>query len=386
MNVFRTINSVLKCILIINITLVLLIGSTSCFKSKPEVSIDEVEDGIFELVNEIRASEELPTLTRSSNLDSLAGEYVDSQFSVEWAQSNDISYLLDNSWEVTNSASTPRLTADTAEAQVDYCMEQPDMKDAIYSVEARATGIGIAVIGDTVYYTQVFDVVNLAGGDGQPIRLSENSEATDPTWEELKTFLEQDDTDEIDYKTGVFICGDFAETLHNNAEEAGIRAAFVAVGFNEDPGHALNAFYIDDKDQTVYIDVIGGDKVAYIEVGKSYGVIALDIATDFSYSYLESYAQSVEEYEQDHEDYEEELAAYNAEVADYEDGLSLPPEYNSWKEWRQSLEAWATELNNWLDELIDEAEILGISGSYWDPTGSLVGVDDPTVVRFYVHW
>lgn len=384
MPIVRTIKIVLKRILPISLTFVLLVGSISCAESQPTVSIDEVEDGIFELVNEIRAAGELPILDRSLHLDSLASEYVDNQLSDEWRQSSDILYLLSNSWEVTYSGNTPRLDSDTAEAQVAYCLEQPDMQDAMYRLEARATGIGIAIMGDTVYYAQVFDVVNSVGGDGQPIRLSENPDAANPSWEQLKIFLKQDDTDDIAYEPGLFICGDFAETLHNHAEEAGIRAAYVIVGFGNGPGHALNAFSIED--QTVFVDVISGDKVAYVEVGRSYGVIALDVVTDFSYSYFETYAQRVEEYLQDHEAYEEELEAYNKEVDDYNNEQPHPPQYDSRQEWYQSLLAREADLNDRCEELEAEAGILGITGQYWDPTGSLAGVVDPTVVSVYVHW
>jgi hypothetical protein len=90
--------------------------------------------------------------------------------------------------------------------------------------------------------------------------LYNNASAHDPTWVELKAFLLSDKTDEILYVDGEFVCGDFAETLHNNAEASGIRGAFVIIwwvgsdasGF----GHAINAFNTSDMGMK-YIDDIG---------------------------------------------------------------------------------------------------------------------------------
>jgi len=42
---------------------------------------------------------------------------------------------------------------------------------------------------------------------------------------------------------GSFVCADFAETLHNNAEKVGIRVAYVTVNGI----HALNAFDTTDR-------------------------------------------------------------------------------------------------------------------------------------------
>jgi len=79
--------------------------------------------------------------------------------------------------------------------------------------------------------------------------------ASNPTWAELLDFLLKDKTDRNTYVPGVYMCGDFATNVHNNAERSGIRAAYVAV---ELPGayHALNAFKTTDKG-LVFIDCTG---------------------------------------------------------------------------------------------------------------------------------
>jgi hypothetical protein len=115
------------------------------------------------------------------------------------------------------------------------------------------------------------------GGDGHRIELLDNAEAKDPTWLELEAFLKNDTTDERLY-TSVFQCGDYAEIVHNNAEEAGIRAGLAVVYIGQwDEMHGINAFDTVDVG-LVYIDCTGwewpspcsADKIVDIEVGKAY--------------------------------------------------------------------------------------------------------------------
>ena len=89
------------------------------------------------------------------------------------------------------------------------------------------------------------------------VDLVNRSTATNPTWSELMAFLRADPTDDEYYEENQFICGDFAEMLHNNAEAAKIKSAFVAVFFKDkEIGHALNAFKTRDKG-LVYVDCTG---------------------------------------------------------------------------------------------------------------------------------
>lgn len=87
--------------------------------------------------------------------------------------------------------------------------------------------------------------------------LVNNSEATHISYIDLRHFLFEDDTDKIPYIVDEFMCGEFAETLHNNAEESGIKAAFVGIQFEDGSvGHAFNAFITTDRG-LIYIDVTG---------------------------------------------------------------------------------------------------------------------------------
>ena len=123
----------------------------------------------------------------------------------------------------------------------------------------------------------------MVGACNQYIVLRNNPSAKNPTWADLKAFLNADQTDRQAYIAGKFTCGDFAEILHNNAEAAGIRTAIVAVELkpaSQAEGviyHSLDAFettdhglmYIDDtsSSQGYYADkevnvVVGDDYIA----------------------------------------------------------------------------------------------------------------------------
>ena len=133
-----------------------------------------------------------------------------------------------------------------------------------------------------------------AEGSGR-MHLVNNPNAKDPTWQQLKTFILEDDTDRLYYVDPSFVSSDFAGQVHDNAESAGIKAAFVLIEYNSSSiGHALNAFNTTDMG-LVYIDCTGGglweqevvdllpngyDRIAYLEIDKEYGVRSLTVATD----------------------------------------------------------------------------------------------------------
>jgi hypothetical protein len=221
------------------------------------------------------------------------------------------------------------------------------------------------------------------GGDGEPIILIDNPEADNPTYEELLLFIGIDDTDQKDYIPLSYVCGDFAETLHNNAEEFGYKTAYVTVTFEEDVEmHALNAFETVDKG-LVYVDCTGRniftphyfgepvidscDKIAYIEVGEVYGCISADKATSPDYSFYETYSAKWDAYN-------ERLESYNEEVESYNEALggrtSLEePEYSEFLRWSEELEQEKAELDALKEELGD---------CHWEPLG--------TVSSFEIIW
>ena len=90
------------------------------------------------------------------------------------------------------------------------------------------------------------------GADGERLLLINYNNAVNPSYDQLLVFLKADKTDEHPY-TSTYTCGDFAETLHNHAEAAGIRCALVG---SNSCNHAFNEFETTDKG-IVYIDCTG---------------------------------------------------------------------------------------------------------------------------------
>jgi hypothetical protein len=255
---------------------------------------------------------------------------------------------------------------------------------------------------------------------GSQVCLVNYKNATEPTWNELMFFLEKDDTDEQPYIEGSFVCADFAEMLHNNAEASGIKAAFVGVDFVVGEGHALNAFNTTDRGQ-VYVDCTGKgfhppvspshpfkendsyseyhhfdyscDKIAYVVIGKEYGSISIDKATSPEYWYykdynqkwdeydsaLEAYNSDVEEYNKAVEAYKRDIEAYEGAVggrtyiSDSEEYEKLNKMYKALKARENGLDILVNELDALRDRLDERQEELGYYR--WEPLGVVTNVD-----------
>lgn len=156
----------------------------------------------------------------------------------------------------------------------------------IERVELTFTEVTEDVMGEIGKSTTPFVFVDggiIVGADGHYITLRNNPNAINPTWSKLKSFLGSDNTDQQTYSYTSFVCADFAEMLHNNAEAVGIRTAYVTIQLGPSDyyptsgGHALNAFETTDKG-LVYIDCTASidnhegsdDKVVDVKVGKPY--------------------------------------------------------------------------------------------------------------------
>ena len=168
-------------------------------------------------------------------------------------------------------------------------------------VQTTVTGINPQT---GVYKNYYLGLADLSGNGcyddtGNLIVLINNKNAVNPTYDQLVSFLQQDKTDQFPYNyvlpaSVMFygtleshvdlkniqniidgtvkpknpdICADFAERLHNDAEMAGIRCAYVSLemtcytdpanlGIPSNSGHACNAFQTTDRG-LVYIDDTG---------------------------------------------------------------------------------------------------------------------------------
>ncbi len=180
-----------------------------------------------------------------------------------------------------------------------------------YSIAGFALGLAgvvffvVVVVPAMSYPSSPSDIYSINGirefgSDYKPIELVNNPNAVNPSYEELLIFIQEDTTDAklyIDTFFWGYVCADYAEDVHNNAEGAGIRAAWVGIEFpGEEIGHALNAFETTDRG-LVYIDCTEWDTVAYVEEGKEYGSIDITEAYSPLYSFYEEYKQEWQGFE-----------------------------------------------------------------------------------------
>jgi hypothetical protein len=239
------------------------------------------------------------------------------------------------------------------------------------------------------------------GSHNNTAHLSNNPDASDVSFAELKTFILDDATSEKPYKEGVADCVDFAEQVHNNAERAGIEAAFVCCNFvGEETGHALNAFKTTDRG-LVYIDCTGQrlkfktliiptevlafmgtegeskevvlpdkpspgqyDKVAYIEKDKQFGCISIEKAASLDYSFYIGYTQDWQKLDGMIDEFNNEVDAFNQALGGRT--ALAEPEYSQFKAWEAKIE----DKKQMILELADE-----LGDGWFEPLGIVETVE-----------
>lgn len=243
-----------------------------------------------------------------------------------------------------------------------------------------------------------------AGTHGYKVVLDNNPAAVDPTWQQVKDFLAADKTDERDYVPGDFVCSSFAQDVHNNAEKAGIRAAWVAIDLEGKPiGHALNAFDTTDRG-LVFTDSTGDteeanmaavlrpeleegsglpagsprDRAAYVVKGRELGFISIDLAQSPEYSYYEqykirrnSYMKLLEEYNSKVDACNEDIQAFNS-WAGGRSFIAGSADAARYAQWRSSLEM-ARYLLDDEEKTLDKAKTE--LGPVWKPMGTAANLD-----------
>ena len=233
----------------------------------------------------------------------------------------------------------------------------------LISFSLLATSCGyLFVPGEGYIYSDSGAVI--VGGDDQPIRLINSEEADNPSFDELVAFIYADDTNMMPYIKGgpeAFVCSDFAERLHNNAEAVGIKAGWVSIDYADDSiGHAVNVFettdmglvfidctgellktwdgedYFYDSDIDHFNDLNKWDTVAYFLIGEIYGRIAIDEKESLEYGYFEDYIEKWESYRTLLADYNDEVKRYN-NAADGKTFIIGSEEYEYMKAWQAEL-------------------------------------------------
>jgi len=110
-----------------------------------------------------------------------------------------------------------------------------------------------------VYTSKHFFYYNGGYDQGlKKINLYNNPCARNPTFSQLISFLKKDKTDLMLYVDNSFVCADFAEKLHNNAEHQGLRCGYARVYCTDGSTHTCNAWNTADKG-LVFTDSTGID-------------------------------------------------------------------------------------------------------------------------------
>jgi hypothetical protein len=89
-----------------------------------------------------------------------------------------------------------------------------------------------------------------------------------PLYWEVRNFINSDKTDTKPYDEDSFNCANFAQEVNNNAENMGIRCAYVTLNLSG-PDHALVAFNTTDRG-LVYFEPQEDYEVKSLEIGKDY--------------------------------------------------------------------------------------------------------------------
>jgi len=127
---------------------------------------------------------------------------------------------------------------------VDDELEAMQSELATVEIELNASKVLVESLGDTLSNLQV-NYARLTTGYGYVLR--------DPSYQEMKDFLKQDETSEQEYLRNEYICVDFAANVKANAAEEGIRCAYVVIEYLGITGHAIVAFDTADRG-LVYIE------------------------------------------------------------------------------------------------------------------------------------
>jgi hypothetical protein len=205
--------------------------------------------------------------------DAAQADAYDNQYQIAYQQYYDSSFqeMYDGSY---STAYDSRYTAGYNEQyQTSYDEQYEQSYDAEYETGYREK----YTEGYDSEYQDNYDLSYAEGSDagykagyasGKADGLKANVSLHDPTYRELLDFIARDPTDKEKYDATDFNCVDFSAMLDNNAEKAGIRAAFVMITYPQEPGHAIVAFQTTDKG-LIYIEP-QFDVLVKLEVGKRY--------------------------------------------------------------------------------------------------------------------
>jgi hypothetical protein len=227
-------------------------------------------------------------------------------------------------------------------------------------------------------------------GNGDQIILTRNDKATNPTWAQLKAFMAQDQTDQITYRLGSFVCSNYAEQVYDNAEAHGIRAGFVAISFKDrSTPHALDAFettdrglvFIDSTQPVVSTVTVPGEKefgvvtnydnIGYVKIGQPYGIVSLSTNWGTSYPDYIAWQKALASFKTELANYNAEIERYNTRINAYNVNPTSEAEYYALKSEGAQLDQESTKIDSDGNRL----------GGFWDAPN-----DNVPVSQIEIYW
>jgi predicted nucleic acid-binding Zn-ribbon protein len=236
------------------------VDQTKCTLASTEATLTGTKNELEDTTNELKNTQAI-LLSTSEKLDSTNSELADTKIQLIDTKSE----LTTTKAELTRTAGELTDTeAEAASAQSALATAQSRLSST--EGELKTTKDRMATMEDTL---EGLGITISSSFDCEDVKLTENSQAKNPTWQELNAFLKEDTTEQHEYIPGEYDCSQFSRDVHNDAEAAGIRSAVVHAWFiGDSAGHALNAFLTTDYG-LVYVDCTETpDKIARVEAGK----------------------------------------------------------------------------------------------------------------------
>ncbi len=128
------------------------------------------------------------------------------------------------------------------------------------------------------------DSINKTKQEIEQINSRTYYEHLDTNFKNVTEFLISDQTDKELFINETFDCQNFALRVNNNAEEQGIRCAYVTIRFNERGKHALIAFNTTDKGLVFFEPQ--NDKEVELKVGEDYWKDCIENGTYLGAGYI----------------------------------------------------------------------------------------------------
>lgn len=159
--------------------------------------------------------------------------------------------------------------------------EKQSLQNQANSKQSELSSLNAQILDVNSEIDQVKLDMGEAKSEIEKLESGNSYELHDPDYWEVETFISQDTTDEKNYYDESFNCADYAQEVNNNAEELGIRCAFVLINLSGPVGHAIVAFNVTNRG-IIYYEAMN-DRKPNLQVGKDYWADCMPIQSGYYY-------------------------------------------------------------------------------------------------------